>query len=146
MPPFASLFRIPVFHITNPKISSPRSSFSSVIQGSGCSGYHLLHAAPGVSTYRKAMDLTILFIFMKLYLADYAITVVPIFPSFFPLPSPPNSSGNPHNIVHVHGKYIYILWLLYFLCCTLHPHDYSVTTNWYFLIPSPFSPIPLTPL
>ena len=28
------------------------------------------------------------------------------------------------------------------LCCTLHPHDYSVTTNLYFLIPSPFSPVP----
>ena len=34
-------------------------------------------------------------ILFKLYFIDYAITVVPIFPS-----------GNPHTIVHVHGSCI----------------------------------------
>ena len=34
----------------------------------------------------------------------------------------------PHTIVHVHRSCIYVLWLLYFLCCTLHPHNYSVTS------------------
>ena len=34
-----------------------------------------------------------------------------------------------------------VLWLLYSLCCTLHPHGYSVTTNWQFFIALPFSPI-----
>ena len=49
---------------------------------------------------------------------------------------------------HVHGSCICVLWLLYSLCCTLHPHDYSatsVTTSLYFLIPLPCPPIPLTP-
>ena len=34
---------------------------------------------------------------------------------------------------------------LYSLCCTLHPSDYFVTTNWYFLILLPFSLSPQLP-
>ena len=30
------------------------------------------------------------------------------------------------------------------LCCTVHPHDYFITTNLFFLIPSPFPPSSLT--
>ena len=84
-------------------------------------------------------------LFKKFHFIDYAITVVPLFPL---CPSPPNSptpSGNPHLIAHVHWSCICVLWLLYFLCCTLHAHDYSVTINLYFLIPSPFSPTPRLP-
>ena len=33
---------------------------------------------------------------------------------------------------------------VYFLCCILQYHDYCVTTNLYFLIPSPFYPSTLT--
>lgn len=32
------------------------------------------------------------------------------------------------------------------MTCILHPHDYFVTTTWYFSIPSPFSCSPPTPL
>ena len=75
----------------------------------------------------------------KLYFIDYAITIVPVFPFLPPSIQPhPAPSGNPHTIVHVHGSCICVLWLLYFLCCTLHAHDYSVTINLYFLTPSPF--------
>ena len=45
--------------------------------------------------------------------------------------------------IRVHGSCVQVLWLLYFLYCTLHPCSYSVTTNFHFLIPSPlhsFSP------
>ena len=42
--------------------------------------------------------------------------------------------------------HMYLLdYCLYYLCCTLHSHDYSVTTNLYFLIPLPFSPSSQTP-
>ena len=44
----------------------------------------------------------------------------------------------------IHSYYT-VNWL-YFLCCTLHPHDYFVTTNLYFSVPSPFSPSPSTSL
>ena len=54
-------------------------------------------------------------------------------------------SGNPHTVVHIHGSCICVLWLLSFLCCTLHPHDSSVTTCLYFLIPSPFLIHPSNP-
>ena len=40
----------------------------------------------------------------------------------------------------------YMFFGLSFLCCTSHSRDYSVTTNLYFSIPSPFLPIPPTPL
>ena len=42
--------------------------------------------------------------------------------------------------------HVYVIWLLHFLYCTLHPHDYSVTTYLYFLIPSPLYPFPHSPL
>ena len=65
----------------------------------------------------------------------------PNFSAFVPLHTAPAThtpSGNPYTLVHVHGSCIYVLWLLYFLYCTVHPRDYSLTTNLYFLIPSPF--------
>ena len=83
---------------------------------------------------------------LKVYIIGYAITVVPIFPTLPPSIYPPNSLRQPHTIVNVSGSCICVLWLLYFLCCNLPPHDYSVTTNVYFLIPSVFPAIPLTPV
>ena len=68
---------------------------------------------------------------------------------FFPFAplqlAPPTVSGNPHAIVHVHGSCVQVLWLLHFLYCILHLHGYSVTTNLYFLIPSPLHPFPPAP-
>ena len=83
------------------------------------------------------------FLFFKLYFIGYAITVVSTFPPLPPSTQPPTPSGNPYTTVYVHGSYIYVLWLLYSLYCTLHPHDYSVTTDFYFLIPSCFLSSPL---
>ena len=69
------------------------------------------------------------------------------FSLFVPLyPAPPTPSGSTHSIVHVHGSCVWVLWLLHFLYCTSHPHGYSVTTYFYFLIPSPLHPFPYTPL
>ena len=71
-------------------------------------------------------------------------TVVPVLSPLTPSTQPPNTpSDNPYTIVH--GPCMYVLWLLCSLCFTLHPYDYSVTTNLYFLIPSPFPPSPPTP-
>ena len=39
-----------------------------------------------------------------------------------------------------HGRQLLQYYRLYSLCCTVHPHDYSVTTSSCFLIPSPFPP------
>ena len=91
------------------------------------------------------ISLFYIYYLLKLSFTVYAITYYncPNFFSFAPPPNLPTPSGNPHTIVHVHGSCIYILWLLYSLCCTLHPHDYSVTTNVYFLINSPIPKIPL---
>ena len=62
-------------------------------------------------------------------------------PDFSPLCPPPPSIPylvrHLPTIVHVHGSCVYVLWLLHFLYCTLHPHGNSVTTYLYFLIPSP---------
>ena len=58
-------------------------------------------------------------------------------PNFPPLSTytqpPPTPSDNPHTIVHVQGSCICVLWLLYSLCCTSHPHDYSVQTKLYLI-------------
>ena len=63
----------------------------------------------------------------------YAITVVPNFPLCPPPLRPTHTpSDNPHAAVHIHGSYIHVHWLLYSLCCPLHPHGYSVTTNSFF--------------
>ena len=85
-------------------------------------------------------------VFFKLYFIVCALTVVQIFTLCPNSPSSSPTSGNPLTIVHVHGSCMYVPWLLYSLCCALHPHDYSVTTNLYFLISSPFSPISPTTL
>ena len=83
--------------------------------------------------------------FFKLCFIVYAITVVPNFPSFSLSTQHPHSLRQSSNccpcpwVMHVCSL------VLYSLCCTLHPHDYSLTTNLYFLIPSPFSPILPTP-
>ena len=82
----------------------------------------------------------------KLYFTVYAITVVPIFPLCTPPPRPlpplPQVILTPLSTSM--GLAIYILWLLYSLCWTLYPHDCSVTSNLYFLIPSPFFAHPPT--
>ena len=75
-----------------------------------------------------------IFLIMLLELSQFS----PLVP--FHLASPHSLRQSPY-----HCPYSWV-WLLYFECCTLHPHNYSVTTNLYFLILSPFSPIPLTPL
>ena len=80
---------------------------------------------------------------LKLYFIDYAITVVPIFPLSPPTTQPPPHLRNPHAIVHVHGSWVKVHWLLHFLYCTLSTHGYSVTMFLYFLIPLP--PHPLSP-
>ena len=61
-------------------------------------------------------------------------------------PAPHSIRQSPHQCQCPWDMHIYVFWLLYSLGCTLHPHDYSVTTNLYFLIPSHFSPIPMTHL
>ena len=64
-----------------------------------------------------------------------------------PIPpwSPPMSSCNPYTVVHVSGPCICSLATL-FPMLYFDPHNYSVTTNFCFLIHTTFSPIPLTPL
>ena len=83
-------------------------------------------------------------IFFKLYFIVYALTVVPGFPPPLHL-DPSHSLMQSPTVVHAHGSCRYVLWLLYSLCCTLHSRGYSVITNLYFLIPSPFSSVPLNP-
>ena len=71
----------------------------------------------------------------------------PSFSPFAPLHLDPLIPlGNPHTIVHAPGSCIRTFWLLYFLYCTLHPYNYSAATDLYFLIPSPFLPMPQIPL
>ena len=95
-----------------------------------------------------------LLLFFKIFYC-HSITGVCLFsPSLHPTPAkstslhsaPLTPSGNPPTIVHTHGSCTYVLWLLHFLCCTLHPHPYSVTTYLYFLIPLPPHPFPHTTL
>ena len=76
-----------------------------------------------------------------MYFIDYAITVVP----FSPLYSPPPCTPPP--LVHVHGSYIRVLWLLHFLYCSYPPPVYFLPTIYatYSLYLFPFSPAP-TPL
>ena len=74
--------------------------------------------------------------FMLLQLSQ----ICPLFPC--PL-NPPTLLDNPHTTVHAQGSCIYILCLLY-SHAVLYTPCYSGTTNLYFLIPSPFSPITLT--
>ena len=51
--------------------------------------------------------------------------------------APPIPSGNPYlYCCPCPWPYIYVLWLLHVLCCTLYPHNFSVTSNLYSLIPS----------
>ena len=88
------------------------------------------------------------FFLFLLYFNIYVITVVPNFPPSSlstQCPPFPQVVCTPF-IVHVHGSCIYVLWLLYSLCCSLHPHHYSVTANLYILTPSCFAPITPTPL
>ena len=88
--------------------------------------------------------------FKKICFIDYAITVALIFFLFGPpAPSTPHTlRQSPHHcsrpgFIQI---YTYILWLLHFLYCTLHPHGYSVTTYLYFLTPSPLHPFSPTTL
>ena len=78
-------------------------------------------------------------LFMTLLLSQL-FSFAPLYPTL-----PPTPSGNPQTIVHAHGSCMYVIWLLYFLCCTLYPQDYFLTTDLYFLIPSPFHTFLWTP-
>ena len=82
-------------------------------------------------------------LFFKKYFIDCAVTVVLFSPFVSSHPPSPTPSGNPRTIVPTHGSCIQVLWLLNFLYCTRH--GYSVSTNLYFLIPSPLHPFPHTP-
>ena len=81
-------------------------------------------------------------VFLKIIFIDYAITVVPIFPSLSPLPSNHHSlrQSIPTLLFMSMGHTFKFFWLLRFLYCTLIPHGYSVTTYLYFLIPLPLHP------
>ena len=63
------------------------------------------------------------FFFLNIFI-DYAITVVPFPPpslhSILPTPSLPHSPP----IVHVHGSYLQVLWLLHFLHYSYPPPVY----------------------
>ena len=70
--------------------------------------------------------------FIKLHFIVYAITLVPIFPSLLPLPKPlplplPQAISTPLSLSMGHTYMLFGYSIP--LCCTLHPHDYSVTTN-----------------
>ena len=87
--------------------------------------------------------------FFKVHFIDYAITVVPFFfSSLFPstLHCPPTSIS-PH-LVPVHGSYIQILWLIYFLYYSWPPPVYFwptiyVSCSLYLFSHSPCSSSPL---
>ena len=81
----------------------------------------------------------------------FMFMLLQLFP-FFPL-CPPPLSPSPNSLRQSPSccpcpwvMHICVLWTLCSLCCTLHPHDYSVTTNLYFLILAHFLRIPQTPL
>ena len=77
---------------------------------------------------------------------DYAIPVVP-FPPLHSTPScSPPPSHIPPTIVHVHGSYISVLWLLHFLYYSYPPPVYFLPTIYatYSLYLSP--PLPASPL
>ena len=60
------------------------------------------------------MDMTVSTSFIYLFsILIYSITIVPIFP-LFPhlLSAPPAPTVNPHTLVHVHGSFIHVLWLV----------------------------------
>ena len=104
--------------------------------------YPLLSAFPSGSAPITA------FCPMLIFINYILLTTLLHFSWFPPLPPPPST---PHSlrqcptIVQVHGSCAEVLWLLPFLHCTLHPHDCSLTTYLYFLIPSPLHPFPQTP-
>ena len=102
----------------------------------------VLHLSLFLFCFSLFCSLDFHFMFFKLYFIVYCITVVPVSPlcPLYPFPSPPTASGNASTIAHVHRPFVYVLWLLYSRCCTLHLHYYPVTTNLSFLITSPFSP------
>ena len=84
-----------------------------------------------------------LFLFFNIFI-DYAIRFVP-FPtpslhSIQPIPSLPHSPP----IVHVHGSYLQVLWLLHFLYYSYPPPIYFLPTIYatYSLYLSPLSPPP----
>ena len=82
------------------------------------------------------------FFFFNIFI-DYVITVVPFPPllhSILPTPSLPHSPP----IVHVHGSYLQVLWLLHFLHYSYPPPVYFLPTIYaiYSLYLSPLSPPP----
>ena len=71
----------------------------------------------------------------------YTIIVVPIFSSLSPSTQHTPLPQAIPPIVGDHGTCVSVL--IHFLHSTLHPHGYSVTTYWYFIL-SPVHPLPHT--
>ena len=90
-----------------------------------------------------------LLFFFKLYVTDYAITIVPIFPPFHPsTQQPPVPQAILTSLLmsmgHAYKFFGYSTTIVYNISPC--PHGYSVTIYLYFLIPSPFCPFPHTTL
>ena len=85
--------------------------------------------------WSKIIFLSYVLLFMLLQLSHF----FPLFAHLYPAHPTPLTQAipTPLSISMVHAYYV--PWLLSALCCTLHPYDYSVTTNLY-LVPSPFHP------
>ena len=57
--------------------------------------------------------------FFKYILLIMLLQLSPFFLPFIPLlPAPPPSTSIPPTLDHVHGSYIQVLWLVYFLYCS----------------------------
>ena len=79
------------------------------------------------------------FNFFKLCFIDYDISVVLIFSPISPcsMQHPPFCQGIPPPLFTSMGHAYRFFG--YSISCTLHPHNYSVTTDLYFLVPLPFT-------
>ena len=105
--------------------------------------------------YTILTDLYVLKFFWEFYVSAFfeifyfvLLQLLQFFPLSLSSPSPSHPLWAIPQLlffIRVHGSCVWVLWLLYFLYCTLHPCSYSVTTNFHFLIPSPLHPFPHTP-
>ena len=77
--------------------------------------------------------LNYILLFMLLHLSQF----FPCLPPLLQTPLPPL----PEAVTTLLSMFMHVLWLLHSLLQYLHPHEFSVTTNLYYLIPSPFLPI-----
>ena len=98
-----------------------------------------------MQSFHAIIDYIPLHLFKNCILLSMLLQLSQIFPPCPPPSGPLTPSGNPHTVVHVYGSCICVLLVLYFLCCTPHPHGYSVTTNLHFLKSSIFTHHPRDP-